>query len=104
MTFKKKVHEKQYCFDETMKDKIQEAQAALNQCTPCSAGEQEAHVQSGASCRAEAAAKGQKVKKGPNARAGFVRIPVRGNSEYGVSKSSRCTSCLSTDNRSSCFC
>ena len=82
MTFKKEVHEKQYCFDETMKDKIQEAQAA----TPCSAGEQEAHVQSGASCRAEAGAKGQKVKKGPNARAGFARIPVRGNSEYGVSK------------------
>lgn len=59
MTFKKNAHEKQYCFDEIVKDKLQEAQAALNQSTPCSAGGQEAHVQSGASCRAEAAAKGQ---------------------------------------------
>ena len=33
-TFKKKAHEKQYCFNETVKDKIQEAQTALNQSTP----------------------------------------------------------------------
>ena len=33
-TFKKKAHKKQYCFNETVKDKIQEAQTALNQSTP----------------------------------------------------------------------
>jgi len=33
-TFKKKAHEKQYCFNETLKDKVQEAQGALNQSTP----------------------------------------------------------------------
>ena len=33
-TFKKKAHEKQYCFNETVKDKIQEARTALNQSTP----------------------------------------------------------------------
>jgi len=33
-TFKKKDHKKQYCFDETVKDKIQEARTALNQSTP----------------------------------------------------------------------
>ena len=34
LTFKKKSHEKQYCFNETVKDKIQEARTALNQSTP----------------------------------------------------------------------
>jgi len=33
-TFKKKAHEKQYCFNGTVKDKVQEAQTALNQSTP----------------------------------------------------------------------
>ena len=33
-TFKKKAHGKQYCFNETVKDKIQEAQTALNQSPP----------------------------------------------------------------------
>ena len=35
LTFKKKAHEKQYCFNKTVKDKIQETQTALNnQSTP----------------------------------------------------------------------
>ena len=36
LTFNKKAHDKQYCFNETATDKIQEAQAqtALNQSTP----------------------------------------------------------------------
>ena len=33
-TFKKKAHDKQYCFNDTVKDKVQEAQTALNQSTP----------------------------------------------------------------------
>ena len=33
LTFKK-AHEEQYCFNETVKDRVQEAQASLNQSTP----------------------------------------------------------------------
>jgi len=33
-TFKKKAHDKQYCFNETMKNKVTKAQTALNQSTP----------------------------------------------------------------------
>jgi len=34
LTFKKKAHEEQYCFNETVKDRVQEAQTSLNQSTP----------------------------------------------------------------------
>jgi len=34
LTFKKAAHEEQYCFNETVKDRVQEAQSSLNQSTP----------------------------------------------------------------------
>ena len=40
-----KSHEKQYCFNETVKDKIQEAQTALNQSTPALEKAKSARIQ-----------------------------------------------------------
>ena len=44
-TFKKKAHDKQYCFNETVKDKVQEAQTALNQSTPALEKAKSARIQ-----------------------------------------------------------